>query len=656
MSIPIKILFIEDSEDDTLLVLEELRQADFAPEWVRVERLSDFRKAIERTSWDAVICDYNLPEFDAPAVLSVMRKKGLDLPFIVVSGAVTEEIAVRTMKAGAHDFCSKNNLARLAPALARELREAMERGARREAEKELEKSRAQVRLLLESHLIGIFYADEQGRLLEINATFSDMLGYDQSDLDQGKLHWSRLVNPGESFLSDDTLLELQKTSKLQPVEKDLVRKDGALLHCVVGGSMLAEGEERKFIGFILDMSRLKKTEAALQKSEEQLRQSQKMEAIGKLAGGIAHDFNNLLTAINGYSSLALEQIESDHFLHNSLHEINKAGERAAALTQQLLAYSRKQVMAPKRLNLNEVLSEMQNLLTRLIGEDIDLRMNLHPEIGPIKADPGQLQQVVLNLVVNARDAMPEGGTIILETASVRLDKACIRKHPAVLRGDYVQLTVSDTGPGMDSSIRERIFEPFFTTKAVGQGSGLGLSMVDGIVSQSGGHIFVYSEPGIGTTFKIYLPFDLGEATEMGGSSGAMATNGRGDETLLLVEDEAAVRQFTRKVLEMNGYTVLEAADGNQALQVLEEFAGPLHLLLTDVVMPRMNGRLLAEEVLRLSPDTRVIFMSGYTDDAILRHGLLHTTAQFLQKPFSAHKLVKLIRETLDLGTQQTGGS
>ncbi len=655
MPTTLKILFVEDSEDDSLLILEELRRSEYDPEWRRVDRLVDFRHALESSAWDAVICDYNLPEFDAPAALSVMREKGIDIPFIVVSGAVTEEIAVRTMKAGAQDFCSKHNLARLAPALGRELRESRERVARREAEKALESSRAHVRLLLESRFIAVFFADEAGRLLEANAAFSELLGYDTEDVRTGQVDWSKLVPPGIPFLTPGALRELHDTRRLAPMEKDLVRKDGSLLHAVMGGAVLEE-EKNRFIGFILDVSRLKKTEAALQKSEEQLRQSQKMEAIGKLAGGIAHDFNNLLTAINGYSSLALAQIEKDHPLQNALHEINKAGERAAALTQQLLAYSRKQVMAPKRLNLNDALSEMHNLLSRLIGEDIDLLMNLHPDIGLIKADPGQLQQVILNLVVNARDAMPEGGTIIVETAKARLDETYVRKRPAVLAGEYLQLSVSDTGLGMDSATRERIFEPFFTTKAVGQGSGLGLSMVDGIISQSGGYIFVYSEAGIGTTFKIYLPIDSGEESETSRSSGAMATNGHGDETILLVEDEKAVRQFARRVLEMNGYTVLEAVDGRDALKVLESSPGPLHLLLTDVVMPRMNGRLLAEEVVSRSPDTAVIFMSGYTDDAILRHGLLHTTAQFLQKPFSAQKLVKLIRESLDLGPQSSGGS
>jgi signal transduction histidine kinase len=377
---------------------------------------------------------------------------------------------------------------------------------------------------------------------------------------------------------------------------------------------------------------------------EQLRQSQKLEGIGQLAGGIAHDFNNLLTAINGYSDLMLRRLGAGDPLRRNAEEIRKAGERAASLTRQLLAFSRKQVLQPLVLDLNGVVADMDKLLRRLIGEDIDLVTSLEPKLGRVKADPGQIEQVVMNLSVNARDAMPRGGHLTIETKNVYLDKTYAHNHMSVQPGRYVMLAVSDTGVGMGAQIREHIFEPFFTTKEAGKGTGLGLSMVYGIVKQSGGNIWVYSEPGHGTTFKIYLPQIEEEASTE--SSVIASEEAAGTETILLVEDEAMLRELIREILELEGYTVLAASNGHEALFICEQQQGTIDLLITDVVMPEMSGRELAERLDHKCSDVKVLFMSGYTDDAIVRHGVLQASAFFLQKPFTPDALAIKVREVL----------
>ncbi|HEY7783268.1 MAG TPA: PAS domain S-box protein [Pyrinomonadaceae bacterium] len=379
---------------------------------------------------------------------------------------------------------------------------------------------------------------------------------------------------------------------------------------------------------------------------EQLRQSQKMEAVGQLAGGVAHDFNNLLTAITGYSDLSLRKIETNHPLRRNLEEIKKAGTRAASLTRQLLAFSRKQMLQAEVLDLNSVVDDMDKMLRRLIGEDIDLVTLLDPAIHPIKADPGQIEQTLMNLAVNARDAMPTGGKLTIETGQKYLDKTYAKNHVAVNPGMYIMLAVSDNGTGMDEETKRRIFEPFFTTKEIGKGTGLGLSTVYGIVKQTGGNIWVYSELGKGTTFKVYLPVaeEVVSATDMKPASPEIP---QGRETILLVEDEEMVRTLTCEVLQTCGYRVLSAANGEEACEISSNFEGDIDLIITDVVMPQMGGRDLAERLAATRPNTSVLYMSGYTDDAIVRHGVLDKNMPFLQKPFSPDSLARKVKEVLD---------
>jgi PAS domain S-box-containing protein len=380
--------------------------------------------------------------------------------------------------------------------------------------------------------------------------------------------------------------------------------------------------------------------------EEQLRQSQKMEAVGQLAGGVAHDFNNLLTVINGCGDLLLDDLRPDDPHRHLIAEMRKAGERAAALTRQLLAFGRKQVLAPKVLDLNGVVSEMGKLLRRTIGEDIELVLHLQPGLAPVRADPGQMEQVILNLAVNARDAMPQGGRLVIQTGNAEATESYARSHAGVAVGSYVLLEMRDSGCGMSPDVKARIFEPFFTTKGIGKGTGLGLSVVHGVVSQSGGHIEVASEPGSGTSFRIYLPRSEpnGQSTP---SDAEVKVAPRGSETVLLVEDEEAVRDVNHRILVRGGYAVLEARDGKEAVRVAARHRGSIHLLVADVVMPRMGGRQLAEYLSALHPEMKVLYVSGYPDDAVVGHGIWEGEVHFLQKPFSPSILARKVREVLD---------
>ena len=381
--------------------------------------------------------------------------------------------------------------------------------------------------------------------------------------------------------------------------------------------------------------------------EAQLRQSQKMEGVGQLAGGIAHDFNNLLTVINSYSAMVLGELDfSNPFARNGIEQIKEAGHRAASLTRQLLMFSRQQVLEPKVLDLNEVVSNIGKLLRRLIGEDITQVLCLHPALGRVRIDPGQMEQIIMNLAVNARDAMPGGGQLTIETKNVELDNTYARTHALVQPGPYVMLAVSDTGCGMDADTQARIFEPFFTTKGLGSGTGLGLATVDGIVKQSGGNVCVYSELGKGTTFKIYFP-RVEQTAELPDPGAAAVELLRGSETVLLVEDDEMVRALAQAILERYGYHVLAARNVNDALHFAQEGSEQIRLLLTDTIMPGMNGPDLARRVQSIRPEIKVLFMSGYTDKVISCTAALDSGTAFLQKPFTPQTLTRKVHEVLN---------
>ncbi len=426
-------------------------------------------------------------------------------------------------------------------------------------------------------------------------------------------------------------------------------KDGTVRDFECSGTEMQVGSKTFAISVERDITDRKRVEAEREKLEEQLRVSQKMEAIGSLAGGIAHDFNNLLSVILNYTDFAMEGMREGDPVRDDLLKVKKAGERAAALTHQLLAFSRKQVLQPVPLNLNQIAAGVEKMLRRILGEDIDFVQVLAPDLGLTLVDPGQIEQVLMNLVVNARDAMHEGGKLTIETSNTEIDEEYVACHMAVKPGSYVQLTVTDTGCGMDEQTKARLFEPFFTTKEKGKGTGLGLSTVYGIVKQSGGNISVYSEPGQGTTFKIYLPRDLSATTVTAIKPPTVLRRSTGAETILVVEDEEELRKVARRILDAAGCTVLTAADGDEALLISARHAGDIHLLLTDVVMPRMSGRVLAQELSKTRPALKVLYMSGYADNAIVHHGVLDAGTHFLGKPFTADDLTRKVREVLDGG-------
>lgn len=495
------------------------------------------------------------------------------------------------------------------------------------------------RSIFENAVEGMFQKTPDGQITAANPAMARILGYETpGELAAMTDIWNQIyVDPARRA---EFVEEIERRGLVQGFEMQMYRKDGSKIWVSLSARAIRDpsGKVLHYEGSIEDVTERKRL-------EEQLVQSQKMEAIGTLAGGIAHDFNNLLTAIIGYSQLVSGRLKEGDPMYKEIEEIRIAGMRAAGLTSQLLAFSRKQVLQPRVINLNTIVENISKMFTRVIGEDIELVISLQPKLGQIRADPGQMEQVIMNLAVNARDAMPHGGKLIIETSDVLLDEAYARLHFNVKPGPHVMLAVSDTGCGMDMETRSHIFDPFFTTKEKGKGTGLGLSTVYGIVKQSGGDIWVYSEPDRGTTFKLYLP-----RVERGVKQPYKElheSRPRGTETVLLVEDEPQVRNLAALVLRDRGYEVLEASCGDEALRAARQHAGKIHLLLTDVVMPQMSGKELAEQVTNAISDIKVLFASGYTDDAIVHHGVLDADMNFIQKPFTPNSLATKVRQVLD---------
>jgi two-component system, cell cycle sensor histidine kinase and response regulator CckA len=514
MGIPLRVLIIEDSEDDALIVVRELKHAGYDVTFTRVDSPVALKSAVTGEEWDLVISDFSMPKFSGTEALRVVRSLKSDAPFIFISGTMGEDAAVAALKDGAQDYLVKTNLKRLAPAVQRELREAEERRQR-------------------------------------------------------------------------------------------------------------------------------------QRLEQHVHQLQKFEAIGRLAGGVAHDFNNLLGVILGQSEILLDR-PHDEGITRGFEMIRESARRGASLTRQLLAFGRRQVLKPKVLNVNAIFADVEKLLQRVIGEDAELDFQTDPKIGNVEADPAQLEQVIVNLATNARDAMPGGGKLTIATTDAILDEAYADRRMVVKPGRYVQVTVNDTGSGMDEKTRSRVFEPFFTTKEQGKGTGLGLATVYGIVKQSGGYIWVYSEPGHGTSFKIYLPM-VAAAEERSQCVEEKEEPPRGTETILVVEDDASLREVTCEFLKSSGYAVMSAASPAEGLDLAKGYNGRIDLLLTDVIMPKMNGRELATRLVNVRPEMKVLYVSGYTDGIVRdgAYGAIDEGLAFLEKPYSRRVLVRNIRQILD---------
>jgi PAS domain S-box-containing protein len=510
---------------------------------------------------------------------------------------------------------------------------------RKEAEESLHASESGFRSMIEDAPYGIYRAGIDGRLLRANPALQKMLGYERlKELLDASLPTHVFRNSSDF----DGMKELlQNANEFKDVEVELKRRDGAPITVRCSGRRVKEEQQGVpcFDVFAEDVTERRVL-------ERQLRMAGKMEAVGRLSGGIAHDFNNLLGVIIGYGQVLKRRLGTGNDLVECAEEIEKAGQRAASLTRQLLAFSRQQILTPSILKLNDLVLDMTKMLPRLLGEDVAVTTSLSRDLGMVKADQGQIEQVIMNLAVNARDAMPVGGTLKIETANVELDQAYAWQHPGAKPGRYIKLAVTDTGTGIDPDTLTHIFEPFFTTKEVGKGTGLGLATVYGVVKQSGGYIWVESEPGHGASFQIFLPRVEEPAAEIAATTPAGETVG-GSERILLVEDSEALRKLTQSFLESHGFRVLIAQDGAEALLVEAQHPGKIDLLLTDVVMPGMNGRALAEKLLPRQPGLRVLYISGYTDSFVARHGVLEEGTALLHKPFTEEVLIKRVREVLD---------
>ncbi len=518
---------------------------------------------------------------------------------------------------------------------------------RKRASEALRLSEVSFRSVIENAPYGIYRAHPDGKFLLVNPALQKMLGYESED---ELLRVNLATGVHRDPLEHQKLNDLFANQKdFTDVEVEWKRKDGTPIKARCTGWLVKDAGESAdyFEVFVEDVTEKRVL-------ERQLRMAQKMEAIGRLSGGIAHDFNNMLGVIIGYSQVLKRALPPGSPLLEHAEEIEKAGQRAASLTRQLLAFSRQQVLAPAVMNLNSLISEMQKMLARLIGEDIELAVALDPAIGRVKADQGQIEQVVMNLAVNARDAMPQGGRVVISTVNARLDETYTPHHPGSKVGDYVKLSVTDTGGGIDSETLGHIFEPFFTTKERGKGTGLGLATVYGVVKQSGGYIWVDSVLGKGSSFEVYLPC-IDEPVSVLDPPRPSVEQFRGTETVLLVEDADGLRKLTYMLLEQNGYRVLVAANGAEALQMVQHKPERVDLVLTDVIMPGLNGHALAERLRVLQPGLKVLYMSGYTDHAIAEHGVLESGTNLLHKPFSEDSLIRKLREVLDASPRHIPG-
>jgi PAS domain S-box-containing protein len=640
----VRVLLVDDEPSQftyTRLLLEGLGDR-YALEWTPTYA-GGLRRILDG-GIDAAIVDYRL---GASSGLDLVREaiaEQCDVPLIILTGQGDESIDLQAMAIGATDYLDKADLT--TELLDRTLRYAI---SHQESLRLIRRREAAIRdnaertaFALDAARIGVWEMDLDGGRLVWSDGMSQVTGFPPADFPRTGDAFLDLVEPDDRSKLRDGLAAA--VTDLRPFEFQCrMRGPDRTLHWLEGKGRVFDdnGAPARVLGVAIDIT-------ARKQLEEQFLQSQKMEAIGRLAGGVAHDFNNLLLAITGYAELLANRLDPLHPSAVHVQQIWKAADSAAALTRQLLAFSRRQVLQPQVIDLNEIVGNIASLMKRLIGEEIRLETRFTTPLARVSADPGQMEQVLMNLAVNARDAMPGGGRLTIETANVVLDEHYVAKHGTATAGPHVVLAISDTGVGMDETVQRRLFEPFFTTKERGKGTGLGLATIYGIVKQSGGSIWVYSEPGRGSCFKVYLPVSTAPHAEQAppeerSGDGTLT----GTETILVVEDQPEVRSVTCEMLLAYGYTVLDAGSGAEAIEIARRHAGPIDVLLTDVVMPELSGKQVAAQVQLDRPGLRVIYTSGYTDNAIVHHGVLDPDLAFLQKPFSSGALAQKIRDVLD---------
>jgi PAS domain S-box-containing protein len=598
-----------------------------------VQTATEARAALELLtdrSVDAAILDLHLPDVSGLVLLQAIKTSAPATEVIIITDQASAATAIEAINNGAFGYVTK-------PFKMDHLMATIDKAlAKQRAERALWERTRSLETLIDAAAVAIVALDAAGRVTTWSKAAERMFGWKDYEVLGHPV--PTIPDARRAEFEQAMARNLQGEATLS--ESHRRRKDGTLIDVLSSTAPIidAEGLVSGTLAVLIDITERKQL-------EEQLRQAMKMEGIARLAGGISHDFNNLMTVISVRCHLVLGQLPADHPNRRDIKIIGDAGDRAASLTRQLLAFSRHQILDASVLDINDVISDMKALLEPVLREDVDLIMDLDPSTGQVTADRGQLVQIILILAINARDAMPEGGQVTIGTRNVELDDAYVRRHVDARPGPHVVLTVSDSGTGMDAATRARIFEPFFTTKDIGKGRGLGLAAAYGIIHQSHGHITVDSEPGQGATFRIYLPRPEGGSTAVA----AIEPGGlpRGTETVLLAEDEPSFRALARELLEVLGYAVLESEDVSDALRIAERHTGTIHLLITDVVMPRMNGRTLAKAVQGFRPDIKVLYMSGYTDNVIVHEGILDPGTPFLQKSFTPSKLARKVREVLD---------
>jgi two-component system cell cycle sensor histidine kinase/response regulator CckA len=636
MALQLKVLIVEDSADDAELLLHALSKAGYSPIHSRVVNAEQMRRELQKQPWDLVVSDYVLPSFSGLDALKLLQETGLEIPFIIVSGKIGEEVAVEALKAGANDYLLKDRLTRLGPAIDRALKEAAQKRKRRQAEAALRESEERYRRLVESCPEPMFISAD-GKFVYLNPAAVNLFG---------------ARSPVE--LVGKAVLELVEATYRDLVEEyfrlSLAGLDGPLLEQRIlrldGTPVLVEAIARHIHYHGEDAVQILCRDVSARKQlETQLLNTQKMEAIGRLAGGVANDFNNLLTVITGYTGLIRSGLGPDHPLQRDLQHISQSTERAITLTNQLLALSRKEVASPQALDLNNVIEQTMPLIRRLMGEKIDCVANLGGDLHLVRADRGQMETVVINLIVHARDSMPEGGKLVIETDNYQVKKRDGSPQMELKPGEYVVLSIDDTGRGLSDEYREHLFEPFFTSGEVGRNTGLGLATVYAIIKQHRGHIWCASELGKGSSFRIYLPrFAPSPKPTPLPKTGPV--NGAAGQIIMVVEDEDILRDFAQLVLRRNGYNVLPARNGEEALKLLDETPNPVDLVFTDVVMPRMSGADLFRRVNQAYPSIPVLFTSGYPRTILLEAGIQDNTFEFLQKPYTTQGLIEKIRELL----------
>jgi PAS domain S-box-containing protein len=641
----LRALIVEDSQQDVELALLELRSSGLQIEHRVVEDEKAFLEAIQNDEFDVVLSDYRLPSWTGMDALRLLKSSGREWPFLLISGTLGEEAAVECIKQGVSDYILKDHISRLPVALRRALAEQKLRDENIQANAALQISELRNRDLVENAVYGIFRAGADGAFLDGNPALRKMLACESRE----QLLEMNLARDVFRFPEHYAQMQLacRQSGQLHGMETEWRRRDGGLVAVRLHVRLVNIPENPNSVEVIAE------DVTELRAMERQLRQAQKFEAVGQLAGGVAHDFNNVVGAILGWAELGFEQSSTTPLIADRFARIREQAERAAALTRELLAFARRQVLQPRAVDLNTVAGGLVTFLDKVIGKNIEIKV-LNTPLDPVKADPTQVEQVIMNLCINARDAMPDGGRLLIETEMVELDDSYCRFYPQIVPGRYAVLSVSDTGMGMDGDTRERIFEPFFTTKERGKGTGMGLATVYGIVKQHGGFIHVYSEVGQGSLFRVYLPVMEGAVAESATKRSMMPSPAemRGTETILLAEDHESIREMARQTLISLGYRVLAAADGEEALRLCGEEAPALAIL--DVIMPKLGGPAAAAKLLERFAALPLLYTSGYSQDSDgLANAIL--SAHYLQKPYSPTTLGRLVREILNQKGDAAGG-